>query len=67
MNDNYITPDGRMDIESVRPIARMGYIDYTVINNTFSLEVPMTDDVRKIMNEIMAGSSKQPISTGKDK
>ncbi|AZG85691.1 MULTISPECIES: flavin reductase family protein [Pseudomonas] len=67
INDNYITPDGRMDIESVRPIARMGYIDYTVINNTFSMEVPMTDDVRKIMNEIMAGSSKQPISTGKDK
>ncbi|QWZ60895.1 flavin reductase family protein [Acinetobacter pittii] len=57
INDKYINKDGVMDIEKIRPIGRMGYIDYSVINNTFSMEVPMSEEVKKIMNEIMSGSA----------
>lgn len=56
INDAFILPDGRMDIERIQPLGRMGYVDYTVINNTFSMQVPVTPEVQEVMNNIMAGS-----------
>ncbi|PWH06178.1 flavin reductase [Brachybacterium endophyticum] len=38
--DEVITPDGRLDIPSIQPIARMGYFDYAVVNETFEMKVP---------------------------
>ena len=32
--------DGKLDIAMIRPIARMGYYDYTVIENVFEMRVP---------------------------
>jgi flavin reductase (DIM6/NTAB) family NADH-FMN oxidoreductase RutF len=64
INDDYIKPDGCVDIQKVRPIGRMGYLDYSVIDNTFSMEVPMTDEIRAIMSEIMSGSANKPQSVG---
>ncbi len=38
IDDKYINKDGLMDIEKIRPIGRMGYIDYSVINNTWRIQ-----------------------------
>ena len=32
--------DGRVDVTRLRPIARLGYMDYTVVDEVFSLERP---------------------------
>jgi len=32
--------DGRVDIARIRPIARMGYMDYAVVNEVFSMRRP---------------------------
>ena len=40
IDDNVLTPDGRLDIPRIKPIARMGYFDYTVVTDTFEMQVP---------------------------
>lgn len=38
--DEVITPDGKLDISQIQPIARMGYYDYTVVKDTFEMRIP---------------------------
>ena len=38
--DEVITADGKLDIPSIKPIARMGYYDYTCIENIFEMRIP---------------------------
>jgi flavin reductase (DIM6/NTAB) family NADH-FMN oxidoreductase RutF len=38
--DDFITPDGRIDVLKARPIARLGYYDYTSIESTFEMIIP---------------------------
>jgi flavin reductase (DIM6/NTAB) family NADH-FMN oxidoreductase RutF len=40
VDDAVITPDGKIDITKIEPIARMGYYDYTVVRNTFEMRIP---------------------------
>ncbi|HET8599444.1 MAG TPA: flavin reductase family protein [Segeticoccus sp.] len=40
IDDTVVTPDGKLDIPKIRPIARMGYFDYTVVTDTFEMRVP---------------------------
>ena len=40
VNDEVITPDGKLDIPIIKPIARMGYYDYAVIEDTFEMRIP---------------------------
>ena len=40
IDDNFILPSGKLDIPKIRPIARMGYYDYTVIDETFEMKIP---------------------------
>lgn len=54
IDENALTADGRIDIAKVRPIARMGYYDYTVITDTFEMRVPGSDA------DEMAGLAGQP-------
>jgi hypothetical protein len=35
-----ITPDGKLDISRIQPIARMGYYDCTVVKDTFEMRIP---------------------------
>ncbi|TDT74682.1 flavin reductase (DIM6/NTAB) family NADH-FMN oxidoreductase RutF [Arthrobacter sp. AG258] len=44
INDEVLTPDGRLDIPKIRPLARMGYHDYTSITETFELKIPQASD-----------------------
>jgi flavin reductase (DIM6/NTAB) family NADH-FMN oxidoreductase RutF len=38
--DEAITPDGRVDVLGIQPLARMGYYDYTFVNNQFEMVIP---------------------------
>ncbi len=40
IKDEVLTPDGKIDIPKIRPIGRMGYHDYAVINETFEMKIP---------------------------
>ena len=43
IDDAVITPDGRIDIAAIQPIARLGYFDYTVVKDIFEMRVPGSD------------------------
>ncbi|OAU96121.1 flavin reductase family protein [Moraxella catarrhalis] len=45
IKDEFITPDGKLDIKKIRPIARMGYYDYAVIEDTFEMRIPEASDL----------------------
>lgn len=38
--DDVITPEGKIDVLKVRPIARLGYYQYTSIESIFEMEIP---------------------------
>jgi flavin reductase (DIM6/NTAB) family NADH-FMN oxidoreductase RutF len=38
--DDSIIVDGMIDIARVRPIARLGYMDYSVVDNVFTMLRP---------------------------
>ena len=43
IDDEFITPDGRLDVLKARPIARMGYFDYTSVESIFEMIIPDSD------------------------
>lgn len=40
IDDTVLTPDGKLDIPRIEPIARMGYYDYAVVTDTFEMRIP---------------------------
>jgi flavin reductase (DIM6/NTAB) family NADH-FMN oxidoreductase RutF len=40
IKDDFITPEGRLDILKARPIARLGYYDYTSVDSLFEMVIP---------------------------
>jgi flavin reductase (DIM6/NTAB) family NADH-FMN oxidoreductase RutF len=40
VDDAVITPEGKLDIPLIRPIARLGYYDYTSVTEVFEMKVP---------------------------
>jgi flavin reductase (DIM6/NTAB) family NADH-FMN oxidoreductase RutF len=40
IKDDVIGPDGRLDILKIRPLARLGYYDYTSVESIFELVIP---------------------------
>lgn len=40
VKDEVITPEGKIDIPAIRPLARMGYYDYTSVTETFEMRIP---------------------------
>lgn len=38
--DEVLTPEGRIDFLKIKPLGRMGYFDYTYVNEVFSMSVP---------------------------
>jgi flavin reductase (DIM6/NTAB) family NADH-FMN oxidoreductase RutF len=40
IDDDAIDACGRVDVLKLRPIARMGYFDYTVVDNQFQMVIP---------------------------
>jgi flavin reductase (DIM6/NTAB) family NADH-FMN oxidoreductase RutF len=40
IRDEVILPDGRLDILKIRPLARLGYYDYTTVDSLFEMVIP---------------------------
>lgn len=40
VDDAHVRADGKLDIASLQPIARMGYYDYTVVRDVFEMRIP---------------------------
>ena len=40
IDDKVIMDNGKLDIKSIRPIARLGYYDYTVVDEIFEMKAP---------------------------
>lgn len=40
IKEDVVGADGKLDIPKIKPIARMGYYDYTVVENVFEMKVP---------------------------
>jgi flavin reductase (DIM6/NTAB) family NADH-FMN oxidoreductase RutF len=43
ISDDILT-DGMVDMEKFRPIARLGYFDYAVVDTVFTMRRPVLDD-----------------------
>lgn len=43
VKDEVLTAEGKIDIPLIRPIARMGYYDYCVIDSVFEMKIPGGD------------------------
>jgi flavin reductase (DIM6/NTAB) family NADH-FMN oxidoreductase RutF len=37
ISDDVITPDGKLDVLKIRPLARLGYFDYTTVDSMFTM------------------------------
>jgi flavin reductase (DIM6/NTAB) family NADH-FMN oxidoreductase RutF len=37
IRDDALTPDGRIDVARIRPLARLGYLDYTSVETSFTM------------------------------
>jgi hypothetical protein len=40
IKDEVIGKDGRLDIIKIRPLARLGYYDYTTVDSLFEMVIP---------------------------
>ena len=40
IKDEAIRPDGRLDVLGIRPLARLGYYDYTTVESVFEMVIP---------------------------
>jgi flavin reductase (DIM6/NTAB) family NADH-FMN oxidoreductase RutF len=40
VNDDVVTPDGKLDIPRIKPLARLGYYDYTAVTDVFEMRIP---------------------------
>jgi flavin reductase (DIM6/NTAB) family NADH-FMN oxidoreductase RutF len=46
IDDAALTADGRVDVRRIRPIARLGYKDYTSVESVFEMDKPLPEDRR---------------------
>jgi len=40
IRDDAVGADGKIDVKRLRPIARLGYYDYTVVDEVFEMRIP---------------------------
>jgi flavin reductase (DIM6/NTAB) family NADH-FMN oxidoreductase RutF len=44
IKDEFIQPDGKLNISKLRPLARLGYYDYTTVESHFEMLPPHADE-----------------------
>ncbi len=44
IEDEFVLPDGKLDVLRIRPLARLGYYDYTVVDSIFEMVIPGPDE-----------------------
>lgn len=50
VKEDYVLPSGKLDIAKIKPLARMGYYDYTYVTETFEMRIPGASD--EVMAEL---------------
>lgn len=45
IDEEFLTDDGLLDVLKIRPIAKLGYYDYTSIENTFQMIIPGANEM----------------------
>ncbi len=58
IRDDVIGADGRLDILKIRPLARLGYYDYTTVDSLFEMVIPGENENLLIGLEGAAGGTK---------
>lgn len=58
IRDDVIGADGRLDIIKIRPLARLGYYDYTTVDSLFEMVIPGENENLLIGLEGAAGGTK---------
>ena len=43
VNEDFVLPSGKLDILRIRPLARLGYYDYTTVTEIFEMRIPGAD------------------------
>lgn len=61
--DDWVLSDGKIDVRKTRPIARLGYYEYTVVTDTFEMIIPGD----KALLHGLEGSSKKIREWERDK
>ena len=44
IKEEFIQPDGKLDVLKIRPLARLGYYDYTCVESVFEMTIPGQDE-----------------------
>ncbi len=44
IKDEFIMDNGKIDIAAIKPLARLGYYDYTVVEKIFEMKAPVASD-----------------------
>lgn len=44
IKDEFIMESGKIDIAAIKPLARLGYYDYTVVEKIFEMKAPVASD-----------------------
>lgn len=57
IDDAVLTADGRIDVLKMRPIARLGYKDYTSIESVFQMEKRTPEDLQGPRGEVLSAKS----------
>jgi flavin reductase (DIM6/NTAB) family NADH-FMN oxidoreductase RutF len=57
IKDEFILPDGKIDIVKIRPLARMGYSDYTTVDHVFEMKPSRSADVREDLSLGLEGAA----------
>ncbi|MEM2291939.1 MAG: flavin reductase family protein [Nitrososphaerota archaeon] len=45
IDERYITADGKLDVPKLKPLARLGYFDFTVVETVFEMLIPGGNEV----------------------
>ena len=48
VKDEVVTPEGKLDIARIKPLARLGYYDYTAVTETFEMKIPGTNAMTNV-------------------
>ncbi|QQE46594.1 Flavin reductase like domain [Peptoniphilus harei] len=49
IKDEFITEEDKVDVTRIRPVARLGYFDFTVVDNSFTMDTPKIDPAKQAL------------------
>lgn len=58
--DDFIMPNGKVDIVKIRPLSRLGYYDYTFVDSVFEMAIPGENEEVRIGMEGAANKKGKP-------